>query len=102
MKHFFKSCNFIHQLYTFNGTAPYGIREATERVGSKTKNEFPITEDLLSSHYPSKMEYGMRDMYRDLLNFAAERLKLNGRISFWVPIIRYNLYFLYENTEYSS
>ena len=30
----------------------------------------------------------MREMYRDLLNFAAETLKINGLIVFWIPIIR--------------
>lgn len=67
--------------------APYGIRESTERVGSKKTT--PIPEELLSSHFPSKMQYGLGDIYRDLLNFAATSLKLNGRLVFWIPIIRY-------------
>ena len=66
--------------------APYGIRESTEKIG--TKKTEPIPEELLSRHFPSKMEYGLSDIYKDLLNFAAEKLKLNGRLVFWLPIIR--------------
>jgi len=65
---------------------PYGIRESTEKIG--TKKTEPIPEELLSRHFPSKMEYGLSDIYKDLLNFAAEKLKLNGRLVFWLPIIR--------------
>jgi len=65
---------------------PYGIRESTERIG--TKKTEPIPEDLLSSHFPMKLQYGLGDIYKDLLNFAAEKLVMNGRLVFWIPIIR--------------
>lgn len=69
-------------------TAPYGIRESTERVGSK--KIAPIPEELLSTHFPAKTAYGLGDLYGDLLNFAANHLKLLGRVVFWIPIIRYD------------
>ncbi|XP_057369465.1 tRNA (guanine(10)-N2)-methyltransferase homolog [Daphnia carinata] len=65
---------------------PYGIRESTEKVGSK--KVAPVPEELASPHFPSKTQYGLGDMYKDLLNFAANNLKLNGRVVFWIPIIR--------------
>ena len=70
----------------FKLLAPYGIRESTERIG--TKKTEPIPEDLLSSHFPMKLQYGLGDIYKDLLNFAAEKLVMNGRLVFWIPIIR--------------
>ena len=43
---------------------------------------------MLADHYPAKIQYALADIYRDLLNFAADKLILNGRLVFWVPIIR--------------
>lgn len=70
----------------FELLAPYGIRESTERIG--TKKSEPIPEELLPTHVPSKLQYGLGDIYKDLLNFAAEKLVMNGRLVFWIPIIR--------------
>jgi tRNA (guanine10-N2)-methyltransferase len=66
--------------------APYGIRESTYKVGSK--KIAPIPDEMLSTHFPSKTQYGLGDIYKDLLNFAANNLKLHGRLVFWIPIIR--------------
>jgi len=66
--------------------APYGIREPTEKVGSA--RGIPIPEEMLPVHYPSKTKYGLDDIFRDLLNLATHRLKLNGRLVFWIPIVR--------------
>ena len=71
---FFLNCVFL---------APYGIREATERIGS-TKN-YKISEDHLQGHIPSKIDYSLTDIYTDLLNFGAKHLKLNGRLVSWIP-----------------
>nr|CAH0109655.1 unnamed protein product [Daphnia galeata] len=65
---------------------PYGIRESTYKVGSK--KIAPIPDEMLSTHFPSKTQYGLGDIYKDLLNFAANNLKLHGRLVFWIPIIR--------------
>ena len=66
--------------------APYGIRESTEKIGSKKNTTVP--EERLEDHYPSKMQYALGDIYRDLLNFAADKLIMNGKLVFWIPIIR--------------
>ncbi|XP_012286221.1 tRNA (guanine(10)-N2)-methyltransferase homolog isoform X2 [Orussus abietinus] len=57
---------------------PYGIREATERLGSIKIN--PVIEGhQVATHIPSKVEYGLPQLYRDLLSFSAKHLKINGR-----------------------
>ena len=71
--------------------APYGIREATEKVGTfkdMTKEDW-IKRDEATVHYPSKMNYNITDIYIDLLNFAALYLKIGGRLVCFVPIYRY-------------
>ncbi|XP_006614919.1 tRNA (guanine(10)-N2)-methyltransferase homolog [Apis dorsata] len=66
---------------------PYGIREATERIGT-TKLNPVIEEHQASSHIPSKIGYDLPQMYKDLLTFAAKHLKLNGRLVCWFPLFR--------------
>ncbi|KAJ8974635.1 hypothetical protein NQ317_019869 [Molorchus minor] len=53
---------------------PYGIREATERVGT-IKENYTVEEKHLSTHVPAKIEYGISNIYRDLLRFSAKHLK---------------------------
>ncbi|KAL0275169.1 UNVERIFIED_CONTAM: hypothetical protein PYX00_003114 [Menopon gallinae] len=65
---------------------PYGIREATERIGT-TKN-YKISDEHLETHIPSKIEYGLTQMYKDLLSFAANHLKLGGRLVSWIPVYK--------------
>ena len=67
--------------------APYGIREPTERVGSN--RGLPVPEEFLQTHYPQKTKYDLGEIFKDLLNLAAERLKMNGRLVFWIPVMRY-------------
>ncbi|KAG5673758.1 hypothetical protein PVAND_003778 [Polypedilum vanderplanki] len=43
-----------------------------------------MTEDAI--HYPSLSSYDINNLYNDLLNFAACRLKMNGRLVMWFPI----------------
>ncbi|PBC30934.1 tRNA (guanine(10)-N2)-methyltransferase homolog isoform X1 [Apis cerana] len=66
---------------------PYGIREATERIGTTKLNPI-IEEHQASSHIPSKIGYDLPQMYKDLLTFAAKHLKLNGRLVCWFPLFR--------------
>lgn len=66
---------------------PYGIREATERIGT-TKLNPVIEEHQASSHIPSKIGYDLPQIYKDLLTFAAQHLKLNGRLVCWFPLFR--------------
>ncbi|CAL7945845.1 unnamed protein product [Xylocopa violacea] len=66
---------------------PYGIREATERIGT-TKPNPVIEEHQASSHIPSKIGYDLTQMYKDLLNFSAQHLKINGKLVCWFPLFR--------------
>nr|CAD7402444.1 unnamed protein product [Timema poppensis] len=65
---------------------PYGIREAAERIGSA--KSYTISEHHLPGHIPSKVEYGLPNIYMDLLSFAARHLRVGGRLVSWVPIVR--------------
>ncbi|GLG92298.1 tRNA (Guanine(10)-N2)-methyltransferase-like protein [Gryllus bimaculatus] len=65
---------------------PYGIREATERIGS-TK-DYQIEEKHLANHIPSKIEYGLQQIFFDLLKLAVEHLKPQGRLVCWIPVVR--------------
>lgn len=65
---------------------PYGIRESTEKVGTQKVNPLPF--DTYAQHYPSKIDYKMRDILTDLLNFAANHIVLGGRLVYWLPVSR--------------
>ncbi|KAJ9585076.1 hypothetical protein L9F63_020584 [Diploptera punctata] len=60
--------------------------EATERIGS-TKS-YQISDHHLEGHIPSKVEYGLQQIYQDLFKFAAQHLKMGGRLVCWIPIVR--------------
>ncbi|XP_067213095.1 tRNA (guanine(10)-N2)-methyltransferase homolog isoform X2 [Linepithema humile] len=66
---------------------PYGIREATERIGTMKINPV-IEEHQATSHIPSKIDYGLNQIYKDLLCFSARHLKLDGRLVCWYPLFR--------------
>ncbi|UXI20030.1 hypothetical protein NH340_JMT05973 [Sarcoptes scabiei] len=64
---------------------PYGKRESRQRVGTlKANPSIPIE----ATHYPSKLEYQIDDIYSDLLRFAAKNLKVGKIILFWAPYSR--------------
>ncbi|XP_031837594.1 tRNA (guanine(10)-N(2))-methyltransferase TRMT11 isoform X3 [Nomia melanderi] len=66
---------------------PYGIREATEKIGTTKLNPI-IEEHQASSHIPSKIDYGLPEIYKDLLSFSAKHLKIKGRLVCWFPLFR--------------
>ncbi|XP_011634259.1 tRNA (guanine(10)-N2)-methyltransferase homolog [Pogonomyrmex barbatus] len=66
---------------------PYGIREATERIGTMKINPV-IEEHQATSHIPSKIVYGLNQIYNDLLCFSAKHLKFYGRLVCWYPLFR--------------
>ena len=80
---------------------PYGIRESSERVGRK-KNEARIPDHLVPDrcpdhlvpdhlvpdHYPAKVHYNLGEIIQDLMDFGAKSLKMNGRLLFWMPVMR--------------
>lgn len=67
--------------------APYGIREAREKV--QTKINRPLKSDAVDVvHYPSTSKYELSSLYDDLLRFAAKHLRIGGRLVCWIPIFR--------------
>lgn len=68
-------------------TAPYGIRESTERIGIH-KDNYEISDHHLDTHIPAKVEYGLSKLYMDLLIFAVHYLKMHGRLVCWFPVFR--------------
>lgn len=70
-----------------NILAPYGIREATERVGTSKAN-YTVKEEHLPTHIPAKIEYGISNIYKDLLIFSAKHLTFGGRLVCWFPVFR--------------
>lgn len=61
-----------------------GQRENT--VSDKTK--FPNLVNFSEEKYPEKTKYATTTLYLDLLNFAARYLAVDGRVSFWYPVLR--------------
>ncbi|KAL7638859.1 UNVERIFIED_CONTAM: hypothetical protein RMT77_010393 [Armadillidium vulgare] len=92
-RHLWRKTKFIDAIIT---DPPYGIRESTERVGcdKERKRKLSGEEDqkLIREsgliHYPPKINYNIADIMIDLLNFAADHLKLGGRLVFWLPVFR--------------
>ncbi|XP_008554085.1 tRNA (guanine(10)-N2)-methyltransferase homolog [Microplitis demolitor] len=66
---------------------PYGIREATERIGSAKSNP-NIQENQVATHIPSKIIYNLPHIFYDLLDFAVRHLVVNGRLVCWFPVYR--------------
>ncbi|XP_014661931.1 PREDICTED: tRNA (guanine(10)-N2)-methyltransferase homolog isoform X4 [Priapulus caudatus] len=63
---------------------PYGIRESTRKIGSDKNNL--VNHEHLQNHVPSCTKYGLTDIFRDLLNFAAKFLKKGGKLVYWLPV----------------
>ncbi|KAJ3628173.1 hypothetical protein MTP99_015497 [Tenebrio molitor] len=84
------SCSFWRDRVEFDSIItdpPYGIREATEKVGTNKEN-FTVSEKHLPTHIPAKVEYSIANIYKDLLQFSAKHLKLGGRLVCWFPVFR--------------
>lgn len=73
--------------------APYGIREPTERIGSK--ESLPVVKKESPVHFPSKVDYGLNEIVKDLMRFSSKQLKLKGRLLFWVPVFKQH----YDETQ---
>lgn len=74
---------------------PYGIRESIKVLGARDPERFAGKEDLeidgkkayLHRDYiPTKKPYSLDALLDDLLEFASQRLPLNGRLAFWMPV----------------
>ncbi|KAG5887575.1 hypothetical protein JTB14_009983 [Gonioctena quinquepunctata] len=66
---------------------PYGIREAIEKVGTAKEN-YTVKEEHLPTHIPAKIDYGISNIYKDLLSFSAKQLKIGGCVVCWFPVFR--------------
>ncbi|XP_019375860.1 PREDICTED: tRNA (guanine(10)-N2)-methyltransferase homolog [Gavialis gangeticus] len=66
---------------------PYGIREATKRIGSQ-KEISKSTEKSTENHVFVSSNYHLSDIFFDLLKFSAEYLVMGGRLVFWLPVYR--------------
>ncbi|KAF4122374.1 tRNA (guanine10-N2)-methyltransferase [Geosmithia morbida] len=70
---------------------PYGVREGLRVLGCKDPEKTPwVIEGSrqmshLPGYVPTKKPYSFLAMLDDILNFAAESLVDNGRLSFWMP-----------------
>lgn len=64
---------------------PYGIRECSEKIGSKRERKM-IPADKV--RYPAKMAYCLKDLFGDLLSLSATLLKMDGRLVYYLPIAR--------------
>lgn len=62
---------------------PYGIRESSEKIGSKRPRE--VREGVM--RYPAKISYTMDELLNDLLVFSARHLKVGGRIAYYQPVV---------------
>lgn len=62
---------------------PYGVRESSEKIGSKRPRQ--IREGVL--RYPAKISYTMEEMLSDLLFFSAKHLKKGGRLAYYLPVV---------------
>ena len=76
------------KIINYISTAPYGIREALEKVGTHKELDEDTNFFDHPAHYPSKISYKVSDIYKDLLEFAAIHLEIGGRLVFWIPVVR--------------
>lgn len=68
-------------------SAPYGVREPAEKIGIE-QDDYTLSDEHLVNHVPSKVEYGLSQIYGDLLNFSAKHLKIGRRLVCWYPLVR--------------
>ncbi|GMT33368.1 hypothetical protein PFISCL1PPCAC_24665, partial [Pristionchus fissidentatus] len=68
---------------------PYGIREKGRKIGFKERKEhWTLPGSEHAQHFPEKQVYSLASVFCDLVDFAASRLRVGGRVSFWFPVIR--------------
>lgn len=68
---------------------PYGIREKGRKIGNKQRKEhWTLPGAVHEQHFPEKTKYGLNQVYLDMMDLAASRLTINGRLAFWFPVIR--------------
>eukprot|EP00045_Choanoeca_perplexa_P011374 m.120273 g.120273 ORF g.120273 m.120273 type:complete len:458 (-) comp15610_c0_seq1:998-2371(-) len=63
---------------------PYGIREPARKIGHADK-EATVPDEFRQNRFPRSEQYTLGAVFKDLVAFAAQRLVLGGRLSFWMP-----------------
>ncbi|KAI9495073.1 S-adenosyl-L-methionine-dependent methyltransferase [Zychaea mexicana] len=74
---------------------PYGVRAGAKRLGRKEDSKKTLqmrTYEGVPMHtredyYPPTKPYEMSEVLADLLNFAAEHLRVGGRLVYWLPTV---------------
>ncbi|KAJ1797139.1 hypothetical protein LPJ59_003325 [Coemansia sp. RSA 2399] len=74
---------------------PYGVRAGAKRLGRKNgtvpEHSFTIVDGVenhkRSDYYPPTVAYEMSDVISDLLELAAEKLVVGGRLVYWLPTV---------------
>ena len=68
---------------------PYGIREASEKIGGENKRKaISNGADGGGRRFPSKTNYGMVELLVDLLILSAKHLRIGGRLVYYLPVAR--------------
>ncbi|KAJ2078855.1 hypothetical protein H4R24_004190 [Coemansia sp. RSA 988] len=74
---------------------PYGVRAGARRLGRKNGTIPEYSLKIIdgkesykqSDYYPPTVPYEMSDVISDLLEFAADKLVVGGRLVYWLPIV---------------
>ena len=67
---------------------PYGIREASLKISSNSLLNCNASRDGNIVHYPQSTQYSLTDCIVDLVSFAAQYLKIGGRLVYWLPVYK--------------
>jgi len=70
---------------------PYGVRAGAKKIGgfdSSKPNRIPTDKAVRICRYPKTIPYEMEDLVADLFDFAAKFLRPEGRLLFWFPVER--------------
>eukprot|EP00835_Amoeboradix_gromovi_P001109 NODE_44_length_28780_cov_0.148496.p6 type:complete len:412 gc:universal NODE_44_length_28780_cov_0.148496:23823-22588(-) len=62
---------------------PYCIRASAKKITSNNKDDFGKIVD----NFPDTEMYGLDEIVHDLLDFAANHLKIGGRLIYWLPLL---------------
>jgi tRNA (guanine10-N2)-methyltransferase len=68
---------------------PYGVRAGAKKIGGfDFSRPNKLTKDPMErgSRYPKTIPYELADLVADLYDFAADYLKIGGRLVFWYPV----------------
>lgn len=64
---------------------PYGIRAGARKAGSRKSDVKVVPTDIRVKHIPQTQPYAVEDVLVDLLDLAAQNLRLGGRLVFLLP-----------------